>query len=35
MKPQPQYLKAGDAVTLGLAGLGERRQKAMPTKRKR
>jgi 2-keto-4-pentenoate hydratase/2-oxohepta-3-ene-1,7-dioic acid hydratase in catechol pathway len=25
MKP-PQYLKAGDVMTLGLAGLGEQRQ---------
>ena len=27
MKPEPQYLKAGDVVTLGIAGLGEQRQK--------
>jgi 2-keto-4-pentenoate hydratase/2-oxohepta-3-ene-1,7-dioic acid hydratase in catechol pathway len=28
MKP-PQYLKAGDVVDLGIAGLGESRQKVM------
>ena len=27
MKPEPQYLKAGDVVALGIAGLGEQRQK--------
>ena len=27
MKPTPQYLKAGDVVTLGIEGLGEQRQK--------
>ena len=27
MKPEAQYLKAGDVVTLGIAGLGEQRQK--------
>ncbi|HEY7944860.1 MAG: fumarylacetoacetate hydrolase family protein [Burkholderiales bacterium] len=27
MKPTPQYLKAGDVVTLGIRGLGEQRQK--------
>ncbi|MBA3624544.1 MAG: fumarylacetoacetate hydrolase family protein [Methylibium sp.] len=26
MKPQPQYLKAGDVVTLGIDGLGSQRQ---------
>jgi len=26
MKPEPQYLKAGDVVTLGVAGLGEQKQ---------
>jgi 2-keto-4-pentenoate hydratase/2-oxohepta-3-ene-1,7-dioic acid hydratase in catechol pathway len=29
MKPEPQYLKAGDVVTLGIAGLGEQRQKVV------
>jgi 2,4-didehydro-3-deoxy-L-rhamnonate hydrolase len=33
MKP-PQYLKAGDVVTLGIAGLGEQRQKVLASKRK-
>jgi 2,4-didehydro-3-deoxy-L-rhamnonate hydrolase len=28
MKP-PRYLKAGDVVTLGIAGLGEQRQKVV------
>ena len=28
-KPQPVYLKPGDVVTLGIAGLGEQRQKVM------
>jgi 2-keto-4-pentenoate hydratase/2-oxohepta-3-ene-1,7-dioic acid hydratase in catechol pathway len=28
-KPQPVYLKAGDVVTLGIAGLGEQRQKVV------
>ncbi|HKN09342.1 MAG TPA: fumarylacetoacetate hydrolase family protein [Pseudomonadota bacterium] len=35
MKPEPQYLKAGDVVTLGIAGLGEQRQKVIAYKRKR
>ena len=26
MKPEPQYLKAGDVVTLGIEKLGEQRQ---------
>ncbi len=30
MKPEPKFLKAGDVVTLGLAGLGEQRQKIVP-----
>ena len=34
MKP-PQYLKAGDVVTLGIAGLGEQRQKVVAFKGKR
>ena len=33
MKP-PQYLKAGDIVTLGIAGLGEQRQKVVAFKGK-
>jgi 2,4-diketo-3-deoxy-L-fuconate hydrolase len=35
MKPEPQYLKAGDLVTLGIAGLGEQRQKVVAFKGKR
>ncbi len=35
MKPEPQYLKPGDVVTLGIAGLGEQRQKVIAFKRKR
>ena len=35
MKPEPQYLKPGDVVTLGIAGLGEQRQKVIAYKRKR
>ncbi len=35
MKPTPQYLKAGDVVTLGIQGLGEQRQKVVPFKGKR
>jgi 2,4-didehydro-3-deoxy-L-rhamnonate hydrolase len=35
MKPEPQYLKAGDVVTLGIAGLGEQRQKVIAYRRKR
>jgi len=31
MKP-PQWLKSGDVVTLGIAGLGEQRQKIVPFK---
>jgi 2-keto-4-pentenoate hydratase/2-oxohepta-3-ene-1,7-dioic acid hydratase in catechol pathway len=31
MKP-PQFLKAGDVVTLGIQGLGEQRQKIVPFK---
>ena len=27
MKPTPVYLKAGDEMRLGIAGLGEQRQK--------
>jgi 2-keto-4-pentenoate hydratase/2-oxohepta-3-ene-1,7-dioic acid hydratase in catechol pathway len=29
MKPEPVYLKAGDVVTLGIAGLGEQKQKVV------
>jgi 2,4-diketo-3-deoxy-L-fuconate hydrolase len=29
MKPEPQYLKAGDVVTLGIKGLGEQKQKVV------
>ena len=29
MKPTPQYLKAGDRITLGIEGLGEQQQKAV------
>ena len=35
MKPTPQYLKAGDIVTLGIQGLGEQRQKVVAFKGKR
>jgi 2-keto-4-pentenoate hydratase/2-oxohepta-3-ene-1,7-dioic acid hydratase in catechol pathway len=33
MKPEPKYLKAGDVVTLGIAGLGEQRQKVVALKK--
>jgi 2,4-didehydro-3-deoxy-L-rhamnonate hydrolase len=32
MKPEPQYLKAGDVVTLGIAGLGTQMQKVVAYK---
>jgi 2-keto-4-pentenoate hydratase/2-oxohepta-3-ene-1,7-dioic acid hydratase in catechol pathway len=32
MKPEPQYLKAGDVVTLGVAGLGQQRQNVVAFK---
>ena len=32
MKPTPQFLKAGDVVTLGIDGLGEQRQKVVKGK---
>ena len=32
MKPSPQFLKAGDVVTLGIDGLGEQRQKVVKFK---
>jgi 2,4-diketo-3-deoxy-L-fuconate hydrolase len=35
MKPEPQYLKPGDVVTLGIASLGEQRQNVIGYKRKR
>ena len=35
MKPEPVYLKAGDVVTLGIAGLGEQRQQVVAFKGKR
>ena len=35
MKPEPQYLKAGDVVTLGIAGLGEQKQKVIAYKKGR
>jgi 2-keto-4-pentenoate hydratase/2-oxohepta-3-ene-1,7-dioic acid hydratase in catechol pathway len=33
MKPTPQFLKAGDVVTLGIEGLGEQRQKIVELKK--
>jgi len=33
MKPEPKYLKVGDVVTLGIAGLGEQRQKIVASKK--
>ena len=35
MKPEPQYLKPGDIVTLGITGLGEQRQRVIAYKAKR
>jgi 2,4-didehydro-3-deoxy-L-rhamnonate hydrolase len=35
MKPTPEYLKAGDVVTLGIQGLGEQRQKVIAFKARR
>jgi 2,4-didehydro-3-deoxy-L-rhamnonate hydrolase len=35
MKPSPEYLKAGDVVTLGIAGLGEQKQKVVAWKKTR
>jgi 2-keto-4-pentenoate hydratase/2-oxohepta-3-ene-1,7-dioic acid hydratase in catechol pathway len=32
MKPTPQFLNAGDVVTLGISGLGEQRQKIVELK---
>jgi 2-keto-4-pentenoate hydratase/2-oxohepta-3-ene-1,7-dioic acid hydratase in catechol pathway len=31
MRPEPQYLKAGDDVELGIDGLGRSRQKVIVT----
>jgi 2-keto-4-pentenoate hydratase/2-oxohepta-3-ene-1,7-dioic acid hydratase in catechol pathway len=33
MKPTPQFLKAGDVVTLGIEGLGEQKQKIVELKK--
>jgi 2-keto-4-pentenoate hydratase/2-oxohepta-3-ene-1,7-dioic acid hydratase in catechol pathway len=33
MKPTPQFLNAGDVVTLGIDGLGEQRQKLVAGKK--
>jgi len=35
MKPEPQYLKPGDVVTLGITSLGEQRQKVVAYKGRR
>jgi 2-keto-4-pentenoate hydratase/2-oxohepta-3-ene-1,7-dioic acid hydratase in catechol pathway len=35
MKPAPVWLKAGDVITLGIAGLGTQKQKVVPAKGKR
>jgi len=35
MKPEPQYLKAGDVVTLGIKGLGEQKLKVVAFKKGR
>ena len=35
MKPDPQYLKAGDVVALGIAGLGEQKQKVVAYRKRR
>ena len=35
MKPEPQYLKEGDVVTLGITGLGEQRQKVVAYRKRR
>jgi len=34
-KPEPEYLKAGDVVTLGIEGLGEQKQKVIAYKKTR
>jgi 2-keto-4-pentenoate hydratase/2-oxohepta-3-ene-1,7-dioic acid hydratase in catechol pathway len=35
IKPQPQFLKIGDTMTLGIQGLGEQRQKVVAFKKSR
>jgi 2,4-diketo-3-deoxy-L-fuconate hydrolase len=35
MKPEPQYLKAGDVIELGIAGLGTQKQKVVAYKARR
>ena len=35
MKPDPVFLKSGDVITLGIAGLGEQRQRVVPFKGRR
>ncbi len=35
MKPEPQFLKAGDVITLGIDGLGEQKQKVVAYKARR
>jgi len=35
MKPAPQYLKAGDVIELGIAGLGTQKQKVVAFKARR
>jgi hypothetical protein len=35
MKPEPQYLKAGDAVTRGIQGPGEQKQTVVAFKKGR
>jgi 2,4-diketo-3-deoxy-L-fuconate hydrolase len=35
MKPEPEYLKAGDVVTLGIQGLGEQKQKVVAYRKRR
>ena len=33
IKPKPQFLQAGDVITLGISGLGEQTQKVVKFKR--
>jgi 2-keto-4-pentenoate hydratase/2-oxohepta-3-ene-1,7-dioic acid hydratase in catechol pathway len=33
MKPTPKFLQVGDVVTLGIAGLGEQKQKVVAAKK--
>ncbi|HZQ60590.1 MAG TPA: fumarylacetoacetate hydrolase family protein, partial [Casimicrobiaceae bacterium] len=35
IKPNPQFLKPGDVMTLGIEGLGEQRQKVVAWKKTR